>query len=123
MFSRVPHNPGPYDDNFEGQPTYSAYHKWFLGVAVPVGLIAVGVFVLLRRDIDNHLGRVDFTGPNATAIGVAMVSLGLFLHAHFFWGNLVDQHIVAVLAKIAAALGFIGSLGVLLVRNGVLGMN
>lgn len=123
MFSRVPHNPGPYDDDFENQPTYSAYHKWFLGVAAPVGLIALGVYVLVRRDIDINLGRVEFTGPNAAAIGVAIVSLGLFLHAHFFWGNLFDQHIVAVLAKIAAGLGFIGSLGFLLIRNGVLGMN
>jgi hypothetical protein len=40
------YDPGPYDDDWEDQPAQSGFHKWFLGVAVPLGLVGYGVWVL-----------------------------------------------------------------------------
>jgi hypothetical protein len=62
-------------------------------------------------------------GSNAAAFGVAWVSAGVFLHCHYFWGNVFNQAWFAVLGKIVAACGFIAGLAFVLVRNGVLGIN
>ena len=61
-------------------------------------------------------------GLNAVAIGIAFVSAAVFLHCHYFWGNIYNQAWFAVLGKIIGACGFIAGIGVVLVRNGVLGI-
>ena len=61
-------------------------------------------------------------GLNAMAFGVAWVSAALFVHCHYYWGNVYNQGWVAVLGKIIGACGFIAGVGFVLVRNGVLGI-
>ena len=122
-FWRTPHNPGAFDDDFEGQPTQGWFHQWVLGVLLPAAAAAWGAWALVTRRIeyDGSGASLSLAGVNAVAFGVALMSLGLFLHCHYFWGNVYDQAWFAVLGKIIGAVGFIGGLGVVIVRAGVLG--
>jgi hypothetical protein len=65
---------------------------------------------------------LHLVGLNALALGFAGVCLALFLHCHYFWGNVRDQAWYAVLGKILSLVGFIAALGLLIVRVGVLGV-
>ncbi len=125
MLGPRPYNPGPYDDDWEDQPAQSGFHKWFLGVAVPLGLVAYGVWVLATGEASMQ-GRgmsAVLRGVNADAYGLAAMSLGVFMHCHYFWGNIYDQIWFAVLGKIVSGIGFVGSLGFLIVHFGVCGRN
>jgi hypothetical protein len=50
------------------------------------------------------------------------MSLGLFLHCHYFWGK-YHLSVVSVLGKILSAVAFIAALAFLLVRVGVFGLS
>ena len=125
-FWRVPHNPSAYDDDFEGQPTQGWWHKWMLGIIAALAMIGWGLFALSTQHailFSRNLQRETFHGPNALALGCAGASLGLFLHFHYFWGNIYDQAWFAVLGKVATLIGLIASLAFVIVRVGVLGHN
>ena len=64
---------------------------------------------------------MDLFGTNAVALGLAGLSIGAFLHCHYFWGNVYHLSAFAVLGKILSLMSFIGSVGYLIVRVGVLG--
>jgi hypothetical protein len=122
MFGRLPHNPTAYDDDWEEQPGQGPFYQWGLGVALPLFMLGVGTYAVATGQA--AYGRVPMVllGMNAVAFGVAWISLGVFLHCHYFWGNIYNQAWFAVLGKIVAACGFIGALAVLIVRVGVLGI-
>ena len=86
-------------------------------------MIGYGGYAIATREA-TFGGRVAMTlhGPNAIAFGVAWASAGVFVHCHYFWGNVLNQAWFAVLGKIVAACGFIAGLVFVLVRNGVLGI-
>lgn len=123
MWWRYPHNPTPYDDDWEDQPARGAFYQWGLGVVFASGLIGYGIYAIAVQQI-TFGGRITMTlhGLNALAFGIAWVSAGVFVHCHYFWGNIFDQAWPAVLGKIVAACGFIAGLLFVLVRNGVLGI-
>ncbi|HEY8750648.1 MAG TPA: hypothetical protein VIM11_21870 [Tepidisphaeraceae bacterium] len=119
---RAPHNPTAYDDDFEGQPAQSPFHQWILGAAVPFCLLLYGVHVLwIRQATYSYHNTLVLHGLDALAYGIATISVALFLHFHYFWGNIYDQVWWAVLGKIISAAVFIISTAVILVRVGVLG--
>jgi len=122
MHWRLPHNPTAYDDDWEDQPAQGPFYQWGLGVALPVLVACFGAYCVVTRQAAYGRELMQLHGPNAIAFGVAGISLGVFLHCHYFWGNVYNQAWFAVLGKIAAACGFIASLGVLIVRVGVLGI-
>jgi hypothetical protein len=51
-----------------------------------------------------------------------MIGIAIFLHCHYFWGNIYNQAWFAVLGKIIGAIVFIGATGFLIVRIGVYGV-
>jgi len=119
---RSPYNPTAYDDDWEDQPAQGPFYKWGLGVALPLLALCFGVYAIATRQAAYGRVPMELHGPNAIAFGVAGISLGVFLHCHYFWGNVYNQAWFAVLGKIAAGCGFIAALGVLIVRVGVLGI-
>lgn len=123
MWWRYPHNPTAYDDDWEDQPGQGPFYQWGLGVVLPLALIAFGIYAIAVRQI-SFGGRISMTlhGLNAIAFGIACVSAGVFVHCHYFWGNVSNQAWFAVLGKVVAACGFIAALLFVLVRNGVLGI-
>ena len=123
MWQRFPYKPSAYDDDWEDQPGQGFGYQWGLGVLVPLALMAYGGYAIVMRRVEFG-GQVTMTfqGVNAVAFGVAWVSAGMFVHCHYFWGNVYNQAWWAVLGKIVGAMGFIAGVGVVLVRNGVLGL-
>jgi len=123
MWWRSTYEPTAYDDDWEDQPRQGAFYKWVLGVMLPAALLAYGVCTLVRQETDfGPDGGMTLRGLNALAYGTAWASAGVFLHCHYFWGNIYDQARWAVLGKIAGAAGFIAGLGFVIVRIVVLGM-
>lgn len=90
---------------------------------LPLVIFGYGLHAALGQHVTFD-GRVSMTlnGVNAIAYGVACMSAAMFLHCHYFWGNVYDQIWFAVLGKIIAACGVIGGLVTLIVRVGVLGV-
>jgi hypothetical protein len=123
MWWRFPHNPTAYDDDWEDQPGQGAFYQWGLGVVLALVLIGDGVYGIAIQQI-SFWGQITMTlyGRNAIAFGIAWVSAGVFVHCHYFWGNIYNQAWFAVLGKIVAACGFIAGLAFVLIRNGVLGI-
>ena len=122
MPRRLPYNPTPYDDDWEDQPGQGPFYQWGLGAVLPLAIAPYGLHAILTREAEFG-GRVSMTlrGPNAVAFGAAWLSAALFIHCHYYWGNVYDQAWFAVLGKILAACGFIAGLAFVLVRHGVLG--
>jgi hypothetical protein len=121
---RIRYEPTAYDDDWEDQPGQGPQYQWGLGVLLPLALAGYGGYAIVMRQVEfGSRITMTFRGLNALAFGVAWVSAALFVHCHYFWGNLYNQAWVAVLGKIVGALGFIAGLGIVLVRNGVLGIS
>jgi hypothetical protein len=119
---RYPYNPTAYDDDWEGQPGQGWFYKWVLGVAGPLWVLVYGIRAIAYQTADvSSEYQVTLEGSNAIAVGCAALSLAVFVHCHYFWGNIYDDVWFAVLGKIISAMGFIASLGVLLVRFGIMG--
>ncbi|MDB5325522.1 MAG: hypothetical protein JWM57_1091, partial [Phycisphaerales bacterium] len=99
-------------------------YKWCLGIALPMAMAGYGLYGVITRHI-IMMGRasMQLTGRNAAALGIAGIAAAVFVHCHYFWGNIYDQAWFAVLGKILGASGFILALGYLMIRSGVLGIN
>ncbi len=117
-----PYNPTPYDDDFEDQPGQSWFHQWVLGATLPACFLSYGVRTIATRHASyaNHVS-IDLRGFDAVAYGISMLAVGLFLHFHYFWGNVFNQAWWAVLGKILSAAAFIASTITLIIRVGILG--
>lgn len=125
MIDRTLYNPSPYNDDWEDQPSQGWFYKWVPGVALPLLLGSLSTYAIFTQQatLADRFGIVlNLRGSNAAAIGVAWLSASLFLHCHYFWGNIYDQAWFAVLGKIIGAIGFIAGLVYVLIRFGVLGI-
>ena len=119
----LPHNPTAYDDDWEDQPKQGPFYKWILGVVVPILAAAFGAHaVLARQAAFSYDPPLNLYGLNAVALGGSAISLAVFLHCHYFWGNIYNQAWFAMLGKILAACGFVAGLIILIVRVGVMGV-
>ena len=124
MLPRLPDNRvSAYDDDFEDIPSAGPLLKYLGGILLPLVLIAYGISCFLTGHgvMWGEYARLDLNGANALALGTASISLGVFLHCHYFWGNVYHLAAFAVAGKIIAAIGFIAGLGFLLIQVGVLG--
>src|SRR5690242_14488880 len=120
MWWRYPYKPTAYDDDWEDQPDEGLLYQWRLGAVLPLLLIGYGLYAIVMQQVEfGSRILTTFRGLNATAFGVAWVSAGVFVHCHYFWGNIYNQAWFAVLGKIIAAVGFITGLVFVLIRNGV----
>jgi hypothetical protein len=54
---------------------------------------------------------LDVTGRTAVALAIAYIAVGIFMHAHWFWGLQPKLEIVSYVLKFLAVLVFLGSLG------------
>lgn len=117
--------PSPYSDGWEDQPTQGPFFQWGLGVVLPLIILVWGIHAIVAKTALWTGENADMTlgGVNAVAIGSTTVSAAIFLHCHYFWGNVYNQAWFAVLGKIAGAAGFIVAIGIVIVRVGVLGRN
>ena len=65
--------------------------------------------------------KLWFMGQTHDCRIFAAMSIAVFMHCHYFWGNIYNQAWFAVLGKIIAGCGFIAGLGIVIIRVGILG--
>jgi hypothetical protein len=122
---RLPHRPGAYDDDWEDVPAQGGAAKWVAGGVLPAGLLGCAVFAVVRRSAWLPGGRAAagtmLQGADAVALGVAVAGIAVFLHCHYFWGNVYHLAFGATVGKVAGLVGMIGGLGYLLVNLGIYG--
>lgn len=116
MLWRPTYNPTPYDDDWEDQPAQGAFYQWICGAIVPLSLIAYGAYTIVIREARYGRVPMKLVGSDAVAFGIAAISAGVFIHCHYFWGNIYNQAWIAVLGKILSALAFIVSLGTVIMH-------
>jgi len=123
MWWRYPYNPTAYTDDWESQPAQGPFYQWGLGVVVPLIILGYGLHAIILKQAEFG-DEVSMTihGLNAIALGIAAMSAGLFLHCHYFWGNIYNDAWFAVLGKIVAVSGFIAGMGIIIIRVGIYGM-
>lgn len=124
MLDRRPYYPTAYDDDWEDQPAQGWFYKWILGMCLPLALAGYGVHAIVAQDTVFAARHAAMTlhGRNAIAFGIAWSCAAVFVHCHYFWGNVYDQIWFAELGKILAACGFIAGMAFVLVRVGVFGI-
>jgi len=125
MWFRTPNrHVSAYDDDWEDFPNGGPFGKWLGGMLLPLCAVAYGLSCLISGHgifPGGQSGPMDLSGPSAVAFGTAVIAVGTFLHCHYFWGNIYHLSAWALLGKIVSLIAFIGGLGFLLVRVGVLG--
>lgn len=94
-------------------PTGGPIKMWLMGVGVALIPLIYGVHCLFSGHaiLFGHQGDMDVTGPAATALAIAYIAVGVFIHAHWFWGLLPKLTLISYLLKYTAVLVFIGSFG------------
>lgn len=117
---RYPHRPTAYDDDWEDVPAQGFWPQWFGGVALPLAVMGYGVYGLVTGTAllpgRNTPGLV-LHGAAAVALSVALIGAGVFLHCHYFWGNVYHLHWLATLGKVAGLSAFIGCMGYVIARS------
>jgi hypothetical protein len=111
-------------DELSGSPPQGREYQWGTGVGLALALLTGGIFFIIEQDanIGSRMNPIHLHGGNAIAMGIVLISAGLFTHCHYFWGNLYDQWWPAELGKIVGLIGFVGGLIFVLIRNGIWGM-
>ena len=123
MWWRWRYEPAAYDDDLEDQPSQGWFFKWVLGLAIPAALLAYGIWIVATREGTFRADQqtLQLHGTSAIAFGIATISVGLFMHFHYLWGNIYNQAWFAVLGWIISACGFIAGAVILIVRVGLFG--
>ena len=100
-------------ENLAYAPSGGPLKMWLLGIGlalIPLGYgghcLVTGHALFFGRD-----STLELDGPAATALAIAYLSLGTFLHAHWFWGLQPRFATFSYLLKFASVLAFLGSLG------------
>ncbi len=87
---------------------------WLLGV----GLALVPIGYGLRCWQTGHAtlfgsrgSRLELTDSSAVAMAIAYIAVGVFIHAHWFWGLHPRLEPFSPIIKVVASLAFLGGLG------------
>lgn len=91
---------------------------WLLGIGLALAPIGYGIHCL-RTGHAIFLGQysnLDITGSAAAAAAIAYMAVGLFIHAHWFWGLLPRFGWLSIILKYLAVLAFLGGFGYAMYR-------
>src|SRR5947199_119053 len=91
MWRRSSYQPTAYDDDWEDQPGQGAFYQWGVGIAVPLVILGFGLRAIALQQAAYGRIPMDLRGINAIAYGAAEISAAVFLHCHYFWGNIYNQ--------------------------------
>jgi hypothetical protein len=95
-------------------PSGGRLKMWLLGV----GLALIPIYYGIRCLQSGHAtffgtrgARLELTGAEATAMAIAYIAVGVFIHAHWFWGLHPRLEALSPILKVVATLVFLGGLG------------
>ena len=94
-------------------PSGGRAKMWVLGVALALVPAGYGIYCL-RTGHALMFGQnddLDVTGSSATALAIAYIAVGVFMHAHWFWGLHSKGESMSYLLKFLSVLLFLGSFG------------
>lgn len=95
-------------------PSGGPVKMWLLGVGLALVPAGYGIHCFLEGHAclfgDNN-SNLDLFGSAARAMSIAYMSVGAFIHAHWFWGLQPRFGLVSYLLKLLAVTVFLGSLG------------
>ena len=95
-------------------PSGGRFKMWFLGVGLALIPIVYGIRCL-HTGHATFWGRrgahLDLTGSSAVAMAIAYIAVGVFIHAHWFWGLHPKLEQLSPILKVVAVLVFLGGLG------------
>jgi len=84
---------------------------WLLGAGLALIPLCYGVRCLFTGHayFFGSRAHLDLVGPAAVALAIAYIAVGVFIHAHYFWGLHPKLLPFSNILKTLAALVFIGS--------------
>lgn len=88
---------------------------WLLGVVLALVPIVYGVNCLQvgrTKFFGSHGVNLEVEGPAGVALSIAYISLGMFIHGHWFWGLHSRLVFLSPVIKVLAALLFVTSFGI-----------
>lgn len=100
-------------------PSGGSFQKWFAGVGLAGLTTCFGLWMIVsRQPWFFELSRSRFRRPLESALseteaiagGCVALSVGLFIHFQWFWGNHETLAHYCGLGKLIATLGFVASL-------------
>lgn len=116
-------NPYEFDakvaDNLSHSPSGGRVKMWLLGVGLALIPLGYGVHCLITgqaRFFGRRGSHLDLDGTAAISLAIAYIAVGLFMHAHWFWGLHPRLFRFSSLLKGFALLVFIGSFGYTMFR-------
>lgn len=95
-------------------PSGGRLKMWLLGVGLALIPIYYGIRCMQagRTTFFGTRGaRLELTGSEAMAMAIAYIAVGLFIHAHWFWGLHPKFGALSPILKVLATLVFLGGLG------------
>ena len=111
------------DDDWEDLPAEGIWTTLGGGICFPLVLAIGAMICLIVRDVvvPWRIYRWHVSEANAVALGLAGLSLALFLHCHYFWGTFYGNVVLVQLGKIVSMAAFISSAGYLIIGSIVCG--
>lgn len=99
-------------------PSGGRIKMWLLGVGLALIPVGYGVRCLLTGHalLIGRNSNPDITGSAAVALAITYIAVGIFIHAHWFWGLQPKLELVSYILKLLAVLLFLGSLGYTIYR-------
>jgi hypothetical protein len=101
-------------DSLAYGPSGGPLKRWLAGVGVALLPIVYGIHCLWTGHAvlpGRHRVSLETSGSTATALAIAYLALGAFIHFHYFWGLHRRLYGWSELLKVLAVLALLGSLG------------
>jgi len=101
-------------ESLSDSPSGGRLKMWLLGVGLALIPICYGIRCL-QTGHATFFGRrgasLDLAGSSAAAMAIAYIAVGVFIHAHWFWGLHPKLEVLSPILKGLAVLVFLGGLG------------
>ncbi|MEI7729285.1 MAG: hypothetical protein WCO56_06920 [Verrucomicrobiota bacterium] len=100
-------------------PSGGRLAMWLLGVGFALLPFGYGVWCLFTGHacfFGRGSSSLDLEGPAAVALAIAYLAVGVFIHAHWFWGLHPKLEPMSCLLKLLSVLVFIGCFGYTMYR-------
>ena len=101
-------------ESLSESPSGGRLKLWLLGAGLALVPIYYGIHCLQTGHatlFGSRGGRLDLTGSAAVSMAITYLAVGVFIHAHWFWGLHPKLEPLSPILKVLAVLVFLGSLG------------
>jgi hypothetical protein len=106
-------------EHLASSPSGGRFKMWLLGVVLALIPAGYGVFSLITgnaRFFGRQGSHVDLDGAGGIALSIAYIAVGVFIHAHWFWGLHPRLELFSPILKLIAVLAFLVGFGYAMYR-------